>query len=185
MDGRGSSTESSTWTGSQDSLVGGNTTASGIDPRVAELQRQLAIELKVKAGAEKLVQQAGAKKHLAEEAGRMLADSKDKVAFIRNQLLRAQQEVGSNGQEDLAAEQRHQQLSPLEQRAEELKHRLRIESAVFEGAGKVVQGLKSVKGGGAAAATALQQAQANLSDCQAKVTFESSHQWNMLSQPIF
>lgn len=64
--------------------------------KITALERQLAIEMKVKQGAENMLQlyKDGDRKMLA-EAQQMLHDSKTKIEVIRMEILRAQMEEGS------------------------------------------------------------------------------------------
>uniref|UniRef100_A0A3B4UAA3 protein kinase C n=1 Tax=Seriola dumerili TaxID=41447 RepID=A0A3B4UAA3_SERDU len=107
--------------------------------RLAALKRQNDIELKVKQGAENMIQMysngSSKDRKLLATAQQMLQDSKTKIEFIRMQILKASQ----------TSELKKPIISPLDLRVEELCHHARIESAVAEGAKNVMKLLGSGK----------------------------------------
>uniref|UniRef100_A0A7N8XND7 protein kinase C n=1 Tax=Mastacembelus armatus TaxID=205130 RepID=A0A7N8XND7_9TELE len=111
--------------------------------RLAALKRQNDIELKVKQGAENMIQMysngSSKDRKLLAAAQQMLQDSKTKIEFIRMQILKASQAS------ELSFENNDAIISPLDLRVEELCHHARIESAVAEGAKNVMKLLGSGK----------------------------------------
>lgn len=77
------------------------TTTSGPDPTpndklLSSLEKQLSIEMKVKNGAENMIQSIsgghhGRDKKLLAEAQQMLADSKAKIEFLKLRILKVRQ----------------------------------------------------------------------------------------------
>uniref|UniRef100_A0A8C7HN33 protein kinase C n=1 Tax=Oncorhynchus kisutch TaxID=8019 RepID=A0A8C7HN33_ONCKI len=111
--------------------------------RLAALKKQNDIELKVKQGAENMIQMysngSSKDRKLLATAQQMLQDSKTKIEFIRMQILK-----GSQASE-LSFDNNDPIISPLDLRVEELCHHARIESAVAEGAKNVMKLLGSGK----------------------------------------
>ncbi|XP_073974385.1 serine/threonine-protein kinase N isoform X4 [Rhodnius prolixus] len=153
------------------------------DLRLVSLEKQLNIELKVKQGAENMLKSLANSGHsrdkkLMGEAQQMLQDSKAKIEYLKMRILKVRQGRGSlraggghdphhNG--DISdKDQLGRQLEPpgLEDRVEELRHRLRIEAAVVEGAKNVIRSLQSSK---AADKKALQEAQTSLYESSLKL----------------
>ncbi|XP_028919525.1 serine/threonine-protein kinase N3 [Ornithorhynchus anatinus] len=102
--------------------------------RVEALRKQLQVELKVKQGAENMIQMYAngtpKERKLVATAQQMLGDSKLKVELLRMQIGK----LGAGEATEPAARAGRGEL-----RVEELRHRLRIEAAVAEGAKNVVK----------------------------------------------
>lgn len=134
--------------------------APGSDRRIVSLEKQLNIELKVKQGAENMIQsisgghQSRDKKLLA-EAHQMLADSKAKIEYLKLRLLKLKQVKnqkdgygdymsGSNGEGRGGGDATRGDAS-LDERVAELRNRLRIEAAVVDGSKNAIRLLQSTK----------------------------------------
>lgn len=145
------------------------------DLRLVQLEKQLNIELKVKQGAENMIQSLSnghsRDKKLLADAQQMLSDSKLKIEYLRMAILKGKQtkqqkeEMKSNSENKQEKSESHLE-TPLEERIAELRHRLRIEAAVVEGAKNVIRTLQSSK---IAEKKPLQEAQANLSESSCKL----------------
>uniref|UniRef100_A0AAX7W2L8 protein kinase C n=1 Tax=Astatotilapia calliptera TaxID=8154 RepID=A0AAX7W2L8_ASTCA len=125
--------------GNYTSTKGGQARMCTSSNRLAALKRQVDIELKVKQGAENMIQMysngSSKDRKLLAAAQQMLQDSKTKIEFIRMQILKASQ----------ASELKKPIISPLDLRVEELCHHAKIEAAVAEGAKNVMKLLGSGK----------------------------------------
>uniref|UniRef100_A0A3B4EUC7 protein kinase C n=1 Tax=Pundamilia nyererei TaxID=303518 RepID=A0A3B4EUC7_9CICH len=115
--------------------------------RLAALKRQVDIELKVKQGAENMIQMysngSSKDRKLLAAAQQMLQDSKTKIEFIRMQILKASQASELSFENNDVMEKPI--ISPLDLRVEELCHHAKIEAAVAEGAKNVMKLLGSGK----------------------------------------
>ncbi|CAG9584785.1 unnamed protein product [Danaus chrysippus] len=145
------------------------------DRKLASLEKQLNIELKVKQGAENMIQSISSSnqsrdKKLLNEAHQMLADSKDKIEYLKLRIskLSKQQKgdnAGANGDgrgTDLSG------VDPLlDERIAELRNRLRIEAAVVEGSKNAIRLLQSDKK--VTDKKALQEAQTSLVESTQKL----------------
>ncbi|XP_065347252.1 serine/threonine-protein kinase N isoform X2 [Cloeon dipterum] len=147
------------------------------DLRLGPLERQLNIELKVKHGAENMIESFSKgnskdKKMLA-EAQQMLADSKAKIEYLKMRMAKVKQssrcsEGLSNNGEHITKEHSSSLEPPgLEERVQELRHRLRIEAAVVEGAKNVIRLLQSHSK--VPDKKQLQEAQANCEESSKKI----------------
>ncbi|KAI4471262.1 hypothetical protein MML48_1g10246 [Holotrichia oblita] len=117
------------------------------DPRLLNLEKQLNIELKVKQGAENIMQTINGKSHrdkkLMAEAQQMFLDAKAKIEFLKMRILKVKNEINNKhhgSMHDLAnGDVSTCELeTPLEDRIEDIRHRLKIELAVVDGAKNVI-----------------------------------------------
>ncbi|XP_055609682.1 serine/threonine-protein kinase N isoform X2 [Uranotaenia lowii] len=143
------------------------------DRLLISLEKQLSIETKVKNGAENMIQSIssghhGRDKKLLAEAHQMLADSKAKIEFLRLRILKVRQNKLNNKVSEENGENKPRELAEnsLEDRIDELRHRLRIEAAVVDGAKNVIRTLQSTK---TIDKKALQEAQTRLSESSRKL----------------
>ncbi|XP_055537521.1 serine/threonine-protein kinase N isoform X4 [Wyeomyia smithii] len=142
------------------------------DKLLISLEKQLSIETKVKNGAENMIQSIssghhGRDKKLLAEAHQMLADSKAKIEFLRLRILKVRQNKLSTKVSEENGENKPRELeNSLEDRIDELRHRLRIEAAVVDGAKNVIRTLQSTK---TIDKKALQEAQTRLSESSRKL----------------
>ncbi|XP_064416162.1 serine/threonine-protein kinase N2 isoform X2 [Latimeria chalumnae] len=142
--------------------------SSASSSRMTALKKQLDIELKVKLGAENMIHMysngSSKDRKLLATAQQMLQDSKTKIEIIRMQILKTVQtsEVSFDNGDGIAKPV----ISPLELRIEELRHHLRIEHAVAEGAKNVMKLLGSGK---ITEKKALSEAQARFNESSQKL----------------
>ncbi|XP_058834648.1 serine/threonine-protein kinase N isoform X1 [Topomyia yanbarensis] len=142
------------------------------DKLLTSLEKQLSIETKVKNGAENMIQSIssghhGRDKKLLAEAHQMLADSKAKIEFLRLRILKVRQNKLNHKVSEENGENKQRELeNSLEDRIDELRHRLRIEAAVVDGAKNVIRTLQSTK---TIDKKALQEAQTRLSESSRKL----------------
>ncbi|XP_056426706.1 serine/threonine-protein kinase N1-like isoform X2 [Hyla sarda] len=110
--------------------------------RVSRLERQLDIEMRVRQGAENMIQMYSngsvKDKKLLSTTQKMLSESDAKIHSLRNQIRRAAQETSGGGAGT-------SELSHTEIHIEELRHHYRIERAVSEGAENALRMLGGVK----------------------------------------
>ncbi|KPU76365.1 uncharacterized protein Dana_GF13089, isoform H [Drosophila ananassae] len=169
--------------GGNNALEGG-VPATANDKVLASLEKQLQIEMKVKTGAENMIQSLGigCDKKLLAEAHQMLADSKAKIEFLRLRIIKVKQNreqadrmkatrqmVDEHGQTvpGNSSSQPQSLETTLEERIEELRHRLRIEAAVVDGAKNVIRTLQTANR--APDKKALQEAHGRLSESSRKL----------------
>ncbi|XP_045448504.1 serine/threonine-protein kinase N [Melitaea cinxia] len=121
------------------------------DRKLASLEKQLNIELKVKQGAENMIQSISSSnqsrdKKLLAEAHQMLADSKNKIEYLKLRISKlSKQQKGDNANGDGRATDMSGIDSLLDERIAEIRNRLRIEAAVVEGSKNAIRLLQSDK----------------------------------------
>ncbi|CAG2162638.1 unnamed protein product [Oppiella nova] len=176
---------------SSDTTAGDVPVMSANTQRLLSLEKQLMIEMKVKTGAENMIQMYSgsnsrdSRRKLLAEAQQMLADAKAKMEYIRMMIIKVKQRdaIGLNSAHDNNGHSSGNSslcspggdpsggklpeiMSPLELRTEELRHRLKVECAVVDGAKNVIKLLQSSK---VTDKKALQEAQSSLFESSQKV----------------
>uniref|UniRef100_A0A8C9TLZ5 protein kinase C n=1 Tax=Scleropages formosus TaxID=113540 RepID=A0A8C9TLZ5_SCLFO len=137
---------------------------SPLAARIRTLKKQLTVEIKVKQGAENIIQSftnsSVKDRKLLSTAQQMLRDSRTKIELIRMQIVKVTQ--AREGREGRPLDT----ISPLELRIAELRHHLTIEAAVAEGAKNV---LRQLSGRKVQDRRALAEAQARLLESSQKL----------------
>lgn len=116
--------------------------------RVVLLQKRLVIEQKVKQGAENMIETynngLSKDKKLLVEAQTMLTDAKRKIEYIRMQILRTRNQKTENSSDGDGGGNR-ETATPLEMRIEDIRHHIRIEAAIQDGARNAINLLRKAK----------------------------------------
>ncbi|KAM9440883.1 serine/threonine-protein kinase N2 isoform 1-T1 [Clarias gariepinus] len=118
---------------------------SPLGSRIRTLRKQLNMELKVKQGAENIIQMYASSsvkdRKMLSTAQQMLQDSRTKIELLRMQIVKVTQAREGEREASETDGRPSETITPLELRMEELRHHLRIEAAVAEGAKNVVRQL--------------------------------------------
>ncbi|XP_016373066.1 serine/threonine-protein kinase N2-like [Sinocyclocheilus rhinocerous] len=145
---------------------------SPLGSRVRTLKKQLTMELKVKQGAENIIQtyanSSVKDRKMLSRAQQMLQDSKTKIELLRMQIVKVTQAREGERETTQPEGRPSETISPLELRVEELRHHLRIEAAVAEGAKNVVKqlGVRKVQDRRALAEVSAWRLDVRLMGCQ-------------------
>ncbi|TRY83612.1 hypothetical protein DNTS_022095 [Danionella cerebrum] len=143
---------------------------SPLGSRIRTLKKQLTMELKVKQGAENIIQTYASSsvkdRKMLSTAQQMLQDSRTKIELLRMQIVKVTQAREGERETTQHEGRPSETISPLELRVEELRHHLRIEAAVADGAKNVVKqlGVRKVQD-----RRALAEAQARLQESTQKL----------------
>ncbi|XP_028981010.2 serine/threonine-protein kinase N2 [Esox lucius] len=117
--------------------------------RICALKKQLTMETKVKQGAENIIQtyvsSSVKDRRMLSTAQQMLQDSRTKIELLRMQIVKVTQAREGQRDNTETAGRPSETISSLELRVAELRHHLKIESAVAEGAKNVVKHLGGLK----------------------------------------
>ncbi|XP_030643366.1 serine/threonine-protein kinase N2 [Chanos chanos] len=120
-------------------------TRSPLANHICTLKKQLTMEMKVKQGAENIIQtytnSAVKDRKMLSTAQQMLQDSRTKIELLRMQIVKVTNAREGERESAEPDGRSSEVISPLELRVEELRHHLRIEAAVAEGAKNVVKQL--------------------------------------------
>uniref|UniRef100_A0A8B9LUE9 protein kinase C n=1 Tax=Astyanax mexicanus TaxID=7994 RepID=A0A8B9LUE9_ASTMX len=156
----------------KETSTGERMTADSTSPlanRIRTLRKQLTMELKVKQGAENIMQTYASRsvkdRKMLSTAQQMLQDSRTKIELLRMQIVKVTQ-AREGELVFMLIGRSSETISPLELRMEELRHHLRIEAAVAEGAKNVV---KQLGGRRVQDRRALAEAQASLQESSQKL----------------
>ncbi|KAJ7988225.1 hypothetical protein DPEC_G00321390 [Dallia pectoralis] len=180
----------------KDNAIGGDATSpdpcrweevtSPLAGRICALKKQLTMETKVKQGAENIIQtyvtSSVKDRKMLSVAQQMLQDSRTKIELLRMQIVKVTQ--ARDGERDYTetAGRPSETISPLDLRVAELRHHLKIESAVAEGAKNVV---KHLGGSKVTDRRALAEAQTRLLEsCQKLDLLRLSLERRLLELPI-
>ncbi|KAI5089271.1 serine/threonine-protein kinase N2 isoform X1 [Silurus meridionalis] len=143
---------------------------SPLGSRIRTLKKQLNMELKVKQGAENIIQMYAScsvkDRKMLSTAQQMLQDSRTKIELLRMQIVKVAQARDGEREASETVGRPSETISPLELRMEELRHHLRIEAAVAEGAKNVV---RQLGGRRVQDRRALAEAQASLQESSQKL----------------
>ena len=119
--------------------------------RIASLEKQLAIEMKVKQGAENMLHmhaKGGKSKSLMLDTQQMLEDARVKIDGIRMSVLREQQQIiafESQGGGSSMYKKNASKVSLLEQRLDDIRHHIDVETRVSVGAKNMLTQLLKVQ----------------------------------------
>jgi protein kinase N len=133
--------------------------------RLDKLEKQLAVELKVRQGAENMMKMYEDRKdkRMLAESMQMLGDAKQKIEVLRMKILQEQTQcllAEEEAHDRNGAQYGHEEVE-LEERIDELKHRIDIETRVVAGCKNILRTFPDKK--------ALSEAQARLEESARKL----------------
>ncbi len=117
---------------------------SAIFQSLENLDKQLAVETKVKAGAENMIHvysnsKSRKDRQLLSEAQQMLSDSRQKIEVLRMKIMRIKATMAAGSPSRHVDEAGRNRLAMPEWRVRQLKYRIEVESRLLQGAKSIMK----------------------------------------------